>query len=74
MKTKQLILNYFTLIYKWLRFSGLTVIVQCNPLHWQWMPRAREEHNLEWPSPNERTWSVSWLFLVMRFWIDNGDY
>jgi hypothetical protein len=59
---------------KWLRYSGACVIITFNPLHWQWLPRAQEERNLEWPSPKERTWSVNWLFLTVRLWIDNGDW
>jgi len=74
MKTEQSPLNYFTSIYKWLRYSGATVIAQVNPLHWRLLPWAREELNREWPTPNERTWAVGWLFLVVRVWIDNGDW
>ena len=74
MKTEQSPSNYFTLIYKWLKFSGVTVIAQVNPLHWRLTPWAREERNLEWPTPNERTWAMGWLFLVVRLWIDNGDW
>ena len=74
MKTEQSTSSYFTLIYKWLRFSGVTVILQFNPLHWRLLPWAREEHINEWPTPNERTWAVGWLFLVVRVWIDNGDW
>jgi hypothetical protein len=50
------------------------VIVQVNPLHWRLRPWAREELNNEWPTPNERTWAMGWLFLVVRGWIDNGDW
>jgi len=74
MKTEQSTSNYVTSIYKWLRFSGVTVIAQVNPLHWRLQPWAREELNREWPTPNERTWALGWLFLVVRVWIDNGDW
>ena len=74
MKTEQSTSSYFTSIYKWLKFSGVTVILQVNPLHWRLLPWAREELNNEWPTPNERTWAMGWLFLVVRGWIDNGDW
>jgi hypothetical protein len=74
MKTEQSPSNYVTLIYNWLRYSGIAVIVQGNPLHWRLVPWAREERNLEWPVPNEHTWAAGWLFVTVRVWIDNGDW
>ena len=59
---------------KWIRYSGASVIVTLNPVHWSWVPRARHETNIEWPSPNENTYMVSWLFLTVRAWTDNGDW
>lgn len=58
----------------WIKYSGASVIVTVNPLHWRWKPTAQHERNIEWPSPNERTYMVSWLFLTVRVWIDNGDW
>ena len=58
----------------WIKYSGASVIVTINPLHWRWKPTAQHERNIEWPSPNERTYMVSWLFLTVRVWIDNGDW
>ena len=59
---------------KWIRYSGASVIVTLNPLHWRWIPQVRHERGVEWPSPNENTYMVSWLFLTVRAWIDNGDW
>ena len=59
---------------KWVRYSGASVIVTVNPAHWRWTPTARHERSAEWPSPNEHTYQVSWLFLTVRIWIDNGDW
>jgi hypothetical protein len=59
---------------KWIRYSGASVIFTLNPVHWRWTPAVRHEQNTEWPSPNERTFRVSWLFLTVRIWIDNGDW
>lgn len=59
---------------KWIRYSGASVILTLNPVHWQWLPQARHEKMMEWPSPNENTYMVSWLFLTVRAWTDNGDW
>ena len=59
---------------KWIRYSGASVILTLNPVHWNWIPRARHEKTAEWPSPNENTHMVSWLFLTVRAWTDNGDW
>ncbi len=40
---------------KWIRYSGASVIVTLNPVHWRWLPQARHEKTVEWPSPNENT-------------------
>ena len=58
----------------WIRYSGASVIFTLNPLHWRWVPIAKYEHTQEWPSPNESTYMVSWLFLTVRAWTDNGDW
>ena len=58
----------------WLRYSGFSVIIVGNPCHWSLWPWARREPNDGWPSPNERTWSVGWLFLTFRMWIDDGSW
>lgn len=58
----------------WLRYSGFSVIIKGNPCHWSPLPWARREPNDGWPSPNERTWSVGWIFLTLRIWIDDGSW
>ena len=59
---------------KWLRYSGFSVIIVGNPCHWSPLPWWRREANDGWPSPNERTWSVGWIFLTLRIWIDDGSW
>jgi len=59
---------------KWIRYSGVSVILTLNPVHWRWIPQACHERTAEWPSPNENTYMVSWLFLTVRAWTDNGDW
>ena len=58
----------------WFRYSGISVIFTLNPLHWRLVPHARREPNDGWPSPNERTWRATWLFLSVRFWVDDGSW
>jgi hypothetical protein len=61
-------------MYNWFKYSGASVIFTLNPLHWRWVPVAQHERTVEWPSPNESTYMVSWLFLTVRAWTDNGDW
>jgi hypothetical protein len=66
--------DQFTRALNWIRYSGISIIITLNPLHWRWMPVATHEQNIEWPSPNEHTYRVAWLWLTVRIWIDNGDW
>jgi hypothetical protein len=61
-------------LWPWIKYSGISVIFTLNPVHWRWLPQARQEKTMEWPSPNENTYMVSWLFLTVRAWTDNGDW
>jgi hypothetical protein len=66
--------DQFTRALNWVRYSGVSVIITLNPLHWRWIPAAKHEQNIEWPNPNEHTYMAAWLFLTVRIWIDNGDW
>ena len=57
----------------YLRYSGASIIFQLNPLHWKVFPWFRNETNTEWGSA-EHTYSLTFLFLTGRIWIDNGDW
>lgn len=57
----------------WLRYSGIAVILQFNPLHWKIIPWIIKESNI-WAGPKEHTWSMGFLFLTIRLWVDNGDW
>jgi hypothetical protein len=59
---------------KWLTYSGASVIITVNPLHWRYVPQAGRAFEGEWAGPNERTWYASWLFLTLRLWIDDGSW
>lgn len=76
MKLLQTIINICTSLSKWMMYSGASIAVTLNPLHWSWLPRIErfDFKDTAWASPNGRTWSVSWLFLTIRGWVDNGDW
>jgi hypothetical protein len=59
---------------KWLRYSGASVVITVNPLHWAWRPQAGRVFTTEWATPNEQTWQMAWLFLTVRIWIDDGSW
>jgi hypothetical protein len=52
---------------KWLRYSGASVTITVNPFHWQWIPRAYKENNLEWPEGMRQSYRAWWLFLSIEF-------
>jgi len=59
-------------MYKYLRYSGLSVIFNLNPLHWKVFPWYRNEQTAEFWSKN--THAVGFLFLTIRFWLDDGEW
>ena len=61
-------------MFNWLRYSGASVSVTLNPLHWRWIPDAGRVFAGEWAGPHERRYSAGWLFLTVRLWIDDGSW
>jgi hypothetical protein len=59
---------------KWLRYSGMSVTITVNPLHWRRVPRIGPTFIDEWVGPHERAYIASWLFLTVRIWIDDGSW
>jgi len=59
-------------MYNYLRYSGLSVILSLNPLHWKILPWYRNEATEEVWSTNAHV--IGFLFLSVRVWIDNGDW
>ena len=57
----------------YLKYSGISVILTLNPFHWLFIPKIRNETNTEWGSA-QHTYSLTFLFLTVRMWIDNGDW
>ena len=62
--------DLFSKILDYLKYSGASICVTINPFHWQYMPKYYSTY--EWP--NESTKAISWLFLTIRFWIDDGGW
>jgi hypothetical protein len=59
---------------KWLTYSGASIILTVNPVHWRWVPQAGRDFSAEWPGSNQRTGYASWLFLTVRVWVDDGSW
>jgi hypothetical protein len=59
-------------MWKWLRYSGFSVILTGNPLHWRWIPVARKEPEDIWQAAHN--WTAGWLFLTLRVYVDDGSW
>jgi hypothetical protein len=57
-------------IIDYLKYSGASVSITLNP--WHWSPIPKYFKNQEWGEENTHT--VSWLFVTLRVWIDNGEW
>lgn len=58
---------------RWIRYSGISIIVYLNPLWWKVLPWWRREIT-ELPGPNERTYAFGFLGITIRVWIDDGSW
>jgi hypothetical protein len=56
----------------YLRYSGLSVTITVNPFHWAFFPRIQQGSLEVWDTEN--TVAVSFLFLTVRFWLDDGSW
>ena len=59
-------------IINYLKYSGASIIITVNPLHWAWIPVFRRGSNEIWDYAE--TWAISFLFLTFRIWIDDGKW
>lgn len=57
-------------IINYLKCSGATVSVTINPWHWTLLPKYFKSE--EWGQEN--THVLSWLFLSIRVWIEDGSW
>lgn len=60
-------------VWQYIRYSGMSIIFSLNPLYWKILPWFRREIN-ELATENERTYSLTFLFLTIRVWIDDGSW
>jgi len=58
-------------LMRYLRYSGLSVSITINPFHWLFMPKYFSNGKYGW-DPDYH--SISFLFLSVRFWIDDGSW
>ena len=58
----------------WIRYSGASIAVTVNPLHWCWLPKMTTRILDEWCGPNERQLKFTWLMVTVRIWIDDGAW
>ena len=61
-------------LFDWVRYSGASISLHINPLHWSWIPRMQDEPLDTWIGPNERRFYATWLMITVRIWIDDGTW
>lgn len=63
------------LILNWIRYSGVSIILVLNPLHWRLTPWCRRDITSEWSAgPAGWTGSAGFLCLTIRVWVDDGSW
>ena len=55
---------------KYLKYSGMVASFSFNPFHWRAMPWTKNESD----ELMGFCYSFGWLGLLVRVWIDNGDW
>jgi hypothetical protein len=56
----------------YLKYSGASVIITVNPYHWSWIPVYRYGSAEIWDY--SKTYIISFLFLTIRIWLDDGNW
>lgn len=59
-------------MYNWIRYSGVTLTLHLNPLHWWAWPHL-ERHQGELGEHDAR-WTFKFLFVKVTVWFDNGRW
>lgn len=57
---------------KYVKYSGAAISITLNPFHWAWIPNVRFQSNEIWDY--SKTIVVSFLFLSVRLWLDDGKW
>lgn len=57
-------------IKKYFMYSGLSIIFQINPMQWSIIPKYTREPST-W---DDKAFVFSFLFLTIRFWLDDGSW
>jgi hypothetical protein len=56
----------------YLKYSGASVTMTVNPWHWAWIPVYRYGSAEIWDY--SKTYTISFLFLTIRIWFDDGNW
>lgn len=55
----------------YLRYSGISISITLNPFHWSYIPRIYRSEKDAWDT--DARW-ISFLFLTIRIWMDDGSW
>jgi len=61
-------------ILNWIRYSGISITVNLNPLHWRLIPKASRYSSNEWPEGHSYSYRAGWLFVHLHLWLDDGSW
>jgi hypothetical protein len=59
-------------LFRYLRYSGAVVTFRLNPFHWEWVPKITAEDELL--NEKDKVYSFLFLFLLIRVWLDDGQW
>lgn len=58
----------------WIRYSGGSVMITFNPLHWRKVPKMQIKMHDDFYGSKYRSVFFIWLFFQIYLYIDNGDW
>lgn len=59
----------------YLKYSGASLTIYLNPLYWKAFPYIRNISKDDvYLGPDSHTWEFGFLFLIIRVWVDNGNW
>lgn len=57
-------------IFNWCKYSGGLIIFKLNPFQWNLIPKWQAVSHFG----NDRVYSVCWLLIEARVWLDSGNW
>jgi hypothetical protein len=61
-------------LLNWIKYSGISITVNLNPLHWRLIPNASYHSSKEWLDGYFRSYRANWLCVQLHLWIDDGSW